>query len=440
VDPGHDPTEITAVFLLDIAVIVVAARLGAAAFRRLGQPGVIGEIVVGILLGPSLLGALPGDPSTDLFPLDTRSSLKALGDVGLIIFIFMVGLQLDLGLARRLERAAGISASSVALPFALGVLLAAAFYPSHDTVNGSEVDFVPFALFIGVAMSVTAFPVLARILAERGIHGTQIGALVLACAAVDDVLGWSILAVALAALAGGGGTSDVLLTLLETAAFAVGMVVIIRPSLDYLFDRSQERGRGLTGGLLAVILAAIAASAWITDEIGVNFVFGAFVFGVAFPRRHAATLLAELKRQVEPLVLVLLLPIFFVLPGLSVNIRGLGLDDLGEFALIMLVACGGKLIGGGGMAKLLGSDWREAAAVGTLLNTRGVMELVVANVGLAAGVIDLDLYTILVLMAVVTTLMTTPLLKRIYSRELVEDRPGGGPAAPDSLPEVSPTV
>lgn len=188
-DPTREATEMTAIVLADIAVIVVVARLAGSAFRRVGQPAVIGEIVAGILLGPTLLGALPGDPSSALFPSDARPFLEVIGDLGLVVFMFLVGLQLDLRLIGRLRRAAAISASSVAVPFALGLLLSAWLYTSHDTVAGVTVGFVPFALFIGVAMSITAFPILARILVERGMQRTPIGALVLACAAVDDVLG-----------------------------------------------------------------------------------------------------------------------------------------------------------------------------------------------------------------------------------------------------------
>ena len=416
-DLTTDPTEITASLFLDVALIVVVAQIAADLFRRVGQPGVIGQIVVGIVLGPTVLGALPGDPSSGLFPQDVRPYLKALGDVGLIIFIFLVGLQLDLGLVRRLERAAAISISSVAVPFALGVLLAIALYDRHDVVDGSTVDFVPFALFIGVAMSITAFPVLARILQERGMYATQVGALALACAAVDDAIGWSVLALALAALAGSGSASDLILTLAETIGFVAGMVILIRPVAARLLAAHFRRQPSVTLGVLAAILASVAVSAWVTHEIGVNFVFGAFVAGVAFPRDQLPRVLAGVREQLEPLVMVLLLPIFFVLPGLSVNIRHLGSDDLVEFALIMLVACAGKFVGGAGTAKLLGLGWREAGALGTLLNTRGVMELVVANVGLAAGVIDLDLYTVLVMMAVLTTLMTAPILRRIWPRD-----------------------
>jgi Kef-type K+ transport system membrane component KefB len=419
VDLGRDPAEITAIVLLDVAIIVLVARGVGDVFRRIGQPAVIGEIVAGLLLGPTLLGAFPGDLTSELFPDDVRPTLQTLGDLGLIVFVFAVGLQLDPRLVRRLGRAATISASSVALPFALGCLLAVVLHPSHDTVDGSAVPFAPFALFMGVALSITAFPVLARILLERGMHETPVGALVLACAAAEDVIGWAILALALAVLAG-DGAGDTVVTVIETAAFAVVLLAVVRPILLRRVGLRVERAGGLTPDLLALVVAAIGVSAWITYEIGVNFVFGAFLLGIAFPREHAGVLLAGLRRQIDPFVSVVLLPIFFVLPGLGIDLWGLGLDDLGALALILLAACAGKLVGGGGAAKLLGSDWREAATIGTLLNTRGVMELVVLNVGLAAGVLDADLYAILVVMAIVTTLMTAPIVRRTYPPELVE--------------------
>jgi len=295
------------------------------------------------------------------------------------------------------------------------------------------VGFVPFALFIGVAMSITAFPVLARILVERGMQRTPIGALVLACAAVDDVLGWSVLALALASLGTQGELTDVPVILLATVAFAVFMALVAKPLvLDRMVARYHRAG-ALTPGLLAAILGAIAICAWATQAIGVHFVFGAFALGVVFPRDRGLELRARLNEQLEPVVAVLLLPVFFILPGLGMNVRALGWEQLGEFAVILAVACSGKFLGAAGMAKLQGFDWRQSGAIGTLMNTRGVMELVVLNVGLTAGVIDLELYTLLVLMAITTTLMTGPLLRRIYPSDRVARdaaREDGAPLEP----------
>jgi Kef-type K+ transport system membrane component KefB len=430
--------EIPAIVLLDLAVIVVAARVAANLFRSFGQPAVIGEIVAGIVLGPTVLGAFPGDPSTDLFPPDARPALKVIGDLGLIIFIFTVGLHLDLGRVRRIDRALGIAAASIALPFGLGILLGAGLYATHDTVGGETVEHVPFLLFIGVVMSITAFPVLARILLEHGMQRTHVGSLVLACAAINDVLAWVVLTAALAAL-GVGTEPSAAAALLEAAAFAVAGVTVVRVAvLGPIAARISSPGR-LTPGLLAVVLAVVIGAAWITAEIGVSFAFGAFLIGVAYPRARARELLDALSERLEALVTVLLLPVFFVLPGLAVNARDLGFDELGELALIMLVACVGKIVGAGGTARLLGSGWRESGAIGVLMNTRGAMELIVLTIGLEAGALDSDLYTLLVLMTILTTLMTAPLLRRIYPPELVE-RASAVEDRRAPVPVVAPTL
>jgi len=414
----RDAAEIAALVFLDLAVIVLLARVAGGALRRLRQPAVIGEILAGILLGPTLLGALPGDLPAELFPPDVRPYLRVLGDLGLILFMFMVGLQLDLRLVRRLERAAAISASSVVVPFFLGLLLAGGLHDSHGIVAGTKVDFAPFALFIAAAMSITAFPVLARILQERGMYRTNLGALVLACAAIDDVLGWCVLAVALAALGDGGswGPPEIVAS---TALFSVLMVAVVRPLLLTRLAAWYRRAGALTPGLLAVIVAAIAVSSWATHAIGIHFIFGAFLLGAIFPREHSRDFFESFATPLEPFVVVLLLPVFFVLPGLTVNLRELGLDELGELAVILLAACGGKLLGGAGMARLQKFGWREAGAIGTLMNTRGLMELVVLNVGFTAGVLDRKLFALMVVMAVVTTVMTEPLLRVIYPDRLV---------------------
>ena len=414
----RDAAEIAALVFLDLAVIVLLARVAGGALRRLRQPAVIGEILAGILLGPTLLGALPGDIPAELFPPDVRPYLRVLGDLGLILFMFMVGLQLDLRLVRRLERAAAISASSVVVPFLLGLLLAGGLHDSHGIVAGTKVDFAPFALFIAAAMSITAFPVLARILQERGMYRTNLGALVLACAAIDDVLGWCVLAVALAALGDGGswGPPEIVAS---TALFSVLMVAVVRPLLLTRLAAWYRRAGALTPGLLAVIVAAIAVSSWATHAIGIHFIFGAFLLGAIFPREHSRDFFESFATPLEPFVVVLLLPVFFVLPGLTVNLRELGLDELGELAVILLAACGGKLLGGAGMARLQKFGWREAGAIGTLMNTRGLMELVVLNVGFTAGVLDRKLFALMVVMAVVTTVMTEPLLRVIYPDRLV---------------------
>jgi Kef-type K+ transport system membrane component KefB len=376
--------------LIDVAVILVAARVGGFLFERIGQPGVIGEIVAGIALGPTLLGALPGDPSADLFHADTRSVLSAIGQLALALFMFTVGWDLDLRLVRRRERAAvAISIASVALPFALGLGLAAYLHPRH----ASDVPFWPFALFVGAALSLTAFPVLARILDETGIAGTAMGTLVLSAAAVDDLIGWTILAVALATLA------------FETALFVAAVVVVLRPLLRAMVASGSPLWQGL-------VVPCALGSAYATDAIGIHAVFGAFLCGAAMPRLAKDETAFQLRGTVSAAAAVFV-PIYFVGSGMAVDIPGLRSGDLGAFALILAAACAGKFAGAFGGGRAAGVAAREAAAIGVLMNTRGLIEIVLLTVGRDRGLIDDRLFTLFALMAIVTTLATAPILRRI---------------------------
>jgi Kef-type K+ transport system membrane component KefB len=415
---GHSPDEIAALVFLDIAVIVVVARLTGMLFQKLRQPAVIGEILAGIALGPSLLGQLPGDLDTAVFPPDVRPYLRLVAQLGLIIFMFIVGLELDVSLIRGKERAAAtISLSSVVLPFGLGALLALWLHQHHDVVAGEEVKLLPFALFIGAAMSVTAFPVLARILTERGMHRTEIGALTLACAAVDDILAWSMLAVVLAVV-NSSGSLDLPKILLETLVFVGVMFWVVKPQLRRLVPAFERAGR-LTPNILAIVVVGFLVSAFLTEEIGIHAIFGAFVFGVVMPREASHALFAEILDKLEQVSVLLLLPVFFISTGFNVDVTGLGIEGLGELGAVLAVACAGKFVGAAGAARVLGYRARKAAAIGVLMNTRGLTELVILNVGLAAGVLDMKLFTILVLMAVFTTVITEPLLRLVYPDKLL---------------------
>lgn len=409
--------ERTAAFVfLDIALIVVVARLMGALFRRIRQPAVVGEIIAGILLGPTLLGAFPGQLDEKLFPLDARPYLKVVAELGLVIFMFIVGLELDLALIRGKERvAAVISATSVVLPFALGFALAVVLFTQHGTVRGEEVRFFPFALFIGASMAVTAFPVLARILTERGMYRTEVGALTLACAAVDDILAWSLLALVVAVVE---ATSIATLPIILgwSLLFVGFMFLVVKPQLAKMVPRFREAGR-LTPGILSVALVGILVSSFITAEIGIHAIFGAFLFGVVMPRD--AELTHAILERLESVSVLLLLPVFFIVTGLNVNIRGIGLVGLGELALILLVACTGKFVGAAAAARAQGIPGRKASAIGILMNTRGLTELVILNIGLAAGVLTNELFTLLVCMAIVTTVMTEPLLRLAYPDRLL---------------------
>jgi Kef-type K+ transport system membrane component KefB len=406
--------DIAAMVFLDIAVILVVARLMGRLARRLRQPAVIGEIIGGLALGPSLLGALPGDLTGRLFPTEVRPYLQVVAQLGLVIFMFIIGLELDLGLIKgKGKTAAVISVSSIALPFAMGIPLALLLHRRHGTVNGTDVDLLPFALFIGASMSITAFPVLARILTERGMLRTPIGALTLACAAVDDVMAWSLLAVVLAVVASAGAW-DLPRILLESAVFVAAMIFVVKPLLARFVNSRYRRGGELGPEIMAVVLVGMLLASYATAKIGIHQIFGAFLFGGIMPRDAKNELLSKILERLETVSVLLLLPVFFVATGLGANIRGLTGPGVAELVLILLVACAGKFIGASLGARSQGIRGRRAATIGTLMNTRGLTELVILNVGLAFGVLDEELFTMLVVMAVVTTVMAEPLLRVVY--------------------------
>ncbi len=401
--------------LLDLVVILALARLLGAGARLIGQPPVIGEILTGILLGPSLLGDLIGD---DLFPSDLLAPLKALADLGLVLFMFVVGLELDQRLVRGKGRvAAGVSLGSTLLPFGLGVLLALAIAGEHAGDGGR----LPFVLFFGAAMSATAFPVLARIITDRELQRTRLGGLALACAAVIDVLAWTVLAVVVALAGSGEGQWRIAFAL----PFALLMVLVARPALRRLVPAYERAGR-LTPGLLAIVLIGLLASAWATEWMHVHFIFGAFLFGAVMPRGEAAGRLNhEILERLEQLAVLLLLPVFFVVSGFGVDLGALRVSSLGVLAAILFVAVFGKMAGAYVPARLLGLPARESAGLAALINTRGLTEIVILSVGLQKGVLDTELYSLMVLMALVTTAMTGPLLDRWYPGERVARDPAG---------------
>lgn len=413
------PDQIVAVVLLDIAVIVLVARGMGLLARRLGQPAVVGEIVAGLILGPSLLGQFPGNPSLGLFPVVVRPYLNVVAQIGLVMFMFIVGLELDLTLVRGRERLAStISVASIALPFALGLGLAALVYDDHNHVAGRSVPFWPFALFVGVSMSITAFPVLARMLTERGMQRVEIGALALACASVDDVLAWSILAVVVA-VASSSGLGQAPRILGEAVAFVVVMFVVVKPLLKRLADAYQRAGR-LTPSIFAVVMAGFLGSAFVTGWIGLHVIFGAFLFGVIMTRQNTAEMFREILERLEQVSLLLLLPVFFVVTGLSANVTELGPNGLLVLVGVLVVAIVGKFAGAAGAARLQGLSGRKSRALGVLMNNRGLTELVILSVGVSLKVLDQSLFTILVLMAVITTIMTSPLLRLVYPERVLQ--------------------
>ncbi len=406
-----------------IAIIIVVARLMGALFKKLRQPAVVGEIVGGILLGPTLLGQF-GDADETLFPLEIRPFLKVVANLGLIIFMFIVGLELDMKLIRGKERQAGvISLSSIVLPFGLGIALAAYLHTRYGEVllESGEINtpgLLEFSLFIGASMSVTAFPVLARILTDRGMYRTTIGALVLACAAVDDILAWTLLAIVLAVVETGKLSTDFVRVMVESIVFVAVMFLVVRPLLVKLAEAYKKAGK-LTPNLMAIVLVGFLASAFITAEIGIHHIFGAFVFGAVMPREGTHALFHEILERLENVSVLLLLPVFFVATGLNVEFKDFRGSDVATLGLILLTACAGKFFGATFGARIQGISFRKAAAIGTLMNTRGLTELIILNIGREKGILNDRLFTMLVVMAVFTTIITEPVLRLFYPDRLL---------------------
>ncbi|MEO6027783.1 MAG: cation:proton antiporter [Candidatus Binatia bacterium] len=408
----HSPLSL---FIVQAILIIGASRAIGLVTRRVRQPMVIAEIVAGVMLGPSLLGWLAPGLEATLFPASSMPLLGMLSQVGLILFMFLVGLEFDVALLRgRGHTAVAISHTSIVVPFALGAVLAHYLYP---ILSPRSVPFSSFTLFMGVAMSITAFPVLARILVERRLLRTKIGALAITCAAVDDVTAWSILAFVVSIVRATHVGEAITTTILALVYIGV-MLKLVRPLIERLAARSANK-EGLSQNLVAATLLMLLLSSWITELIGIHALFGAFIFGAIVPKRDGfAQLLAD---KLEDLVVVLLLPLFFAYSGLRTEI-GL-LDTTSAWAmcgLIILVACVGKFGGRAVAARLTGLSWRESSVLGILMNTRGLMGLIVLNIGLDLGVISPTLFTMMVLMALVTTFVTTPLLARIYPAAAVE--------------------
>lgn len=407
--------------LAQIIVILVAARVTGALVRRVGQPQVVGEMLAGIALGPSLLGVQAPAFAASLFPPNSLGFLNALSQIGLLVFMFLVGLELDPKVIRERARAAiVISHASIVAPFVLGAILAIALYP---TLAGEHVTFTGFALFMGAATSVTAFPVLARILRERHLVRTPVGTIAIACAAIDDVTAWCILAVVVVivrATDGGASASGMPLwaTLGGSAAYAAFMLTGGRRLLRRLETRYAQQGT-VTQGMIATLVLAMFASAWITERLGIHALFGAFLVGAVSPKSEG--FVRALLERFEDVMVVLLLPLFFAFTGLRTEVALIdGVNGWLVCALVIAVAVAGKVGGSAIAARATAMPWRDAAVLGVLLNTRGLMELVILNVGLDIGVISRELFAMMVLMALVTTLMTTPLVAWLLPSPTVE--------------------
>ncbi|MBW4562581.1 MAG: cation:proton antiporter [Mojavia pulchra JT2-VF2] len=400
--------------LFEVLIVIGLSRLVGLAFKSIKQPLVIGEIVAGIMLGPSLFGLIAPSAAAMIFPPEAVPFLNMLSQVGLIFFMFLIGLELNPKyLSGQLEIAILTSHVSILVPFSLGTLLAVLLYP---LVSNASVSFTAFALFLGAAMSITAFPVLARIITENNLQSTRLGTLALTCAAVDDVTAWCLLAVAIA-VAREGSIASAVPTIITGLLYIGFMVTLGRWFLQRLTTYYQRTGR-LSQFVLAGIYMGVVASALITELIGIHLIFGAFLLGAAMPKN--ADLVRELAVKTEDFVLIFLLPVFFAFSGLRTQIGLLNRPELWLLcALVLGVAIAGKYFGTYVAARVSGINNREASALGWLMNTRGLTELIVLNIGLELGVISPLLFTMLVIMALVTTFMTSPLLEWTYPKKLI---------------------
>ncbi len=397
--------------LIQISVILITSYSVGWLLSKVHQPQVIGEMVAGLLLGPSLLGWVAPDLSAALFPPESLPLLYSLSQVGLLLFMFMVGLELNTKKLYELGRVAVvISHTSIIVPFALGALFAFHLYPRMADAN---TPFLGFVLFMGAAMSVTAFPVLARILAERNLLGTRLGTLAIACAAVDDLTAWCLLAAIIAIVRSELSHFSVWQMFTGLALYLGVMLFVLRPIVRNF--AAKHAAARISDKAIAALLFCILASSWTTEWLGIHALFGAFFAGVIMPKEKA--FVEDLKNKFRPLVVVLLIPLFFAFTGLQTSLGLIrGTTMMVYCGLLFMVAVAGKFGASMIAARVMGIPWREAAGVGILMNTRGLIELVILNIGLEIGVLRQPLFSMMVLMAIGTTLMTTPLLVWFYPR------------------------
>ena len=404
----HNLQDPLAILLAQIITIILVARFFGWVFKKIGQPSVIGEIIAGIVLGPSLLGMYFPGFSAALFPVESLGNLKFLSQIGLILFMFVIGMELDMKvLKNKASEAVVISHASIVIPFALGIGLA---YFVYDQFAPQGVKFLSFSLFMGIALSITAFPVLARIVQERGIHKTKLGAIVITCAAADDITAWCILAVVIAIVKAGTFVSSLYIILLAIV-YVLAMIFIVKPFLKRIGDLYGTKD-SIVKPVVAIFFLVLIISSYATEVIGIHALFGAFMAGAIMPDvPKFRTIFIE---KVEDVALILLLPLFFVFTGLKTELGLLNDPYLWKVTgFIILVAVVGKFLGSAFAAKFVGQSWRDSLTIGALMNTRGLMELIVLNIGLELKVLTPEVFTMMVIMALVTTFMTGPALDLI---------------------------
>ena len=404
----HNLQHPLAILLAQIVTIILVARFFGWMFRKIGQPSVIGEIIAGIVLGPSLLGMYFPEFSLAIFPVESLGNLQFLSQIGLILFMFVIGMELDLKvLKNKANDAVVISHASIVIPFSLGIGLAYFIYYRFAPLG---VEFLSFSLFMGIAMSITAFPVLARIVQERGIHKTRLGTIVITCAAADDITAWCILAAVIAIVKAGSFVSSLYIIGLAFV-YVMTMIFVVKPFLKRIGDLYKTKNK-LNKPVVAIFFLTLILSSYVTEVIGIHALFGAFMTGVIMP--DISKFRAIFIDKVEDVSVILLLPLFFVFTGLRTQIGLINDPYLWKVTgFIILVAVLGKFLGSAIAAKFVGQNWRDSLTIGALMNTRGLMELVVLNIGYDLGVLTSEIFTMMVIMALVTTVMTGPALDLI---------------------------
>lgn len=421
---AHNLVHPVGMILVQIVTIIIVSRIFAYIFRKIHQPTVIGEIIAGIALGPSLLGMFFPEFSSALFPANSLGNLNLLSQIGLILFMFMVGMELDVKVIQtKVKDAVVVSNAGILIPFTLGIGLA---YFIYESFAPEGISFLSFGLFLGLAMSITAFPVLARIVQERGIHKTRLGTLVLTCAAADDITAWCLLA-AIIAIAKAGSFMSSLYVILLSILYVLLMLKVVRPFLKRIGDLHASR-ENLSKQVVAIFFLTLLISAYTTEIIGIHALFGAFLAGTIMPDNTKFR--NVFIQKIEDVALVLLLPLFFVFTGLRTQIGLLNDIYLWKITgLIVLVAITGKFAGSAIASRIMGQNWRDSLTIGALMNTRGLMELVVLNIGYDLGILSPEVFSMMVIMALLTTFMTGPaldLIDKLFKEkaEIIKEKTG----------------